>query len=173
MAKKIVILAILLLTAHLAKADDVTFRFSPGQLGPEAESFTIPSTYATYATNGNGVVGPVFSVSIDGAPWTFALDEEQDAGYYTEWFGPGIISPNQVPWNFSEYIPDNCDYWLPFGFCPITWYPQPFDGQWIPGNYSGYTITAGTAVVTPEPNTGLLVGAGAFLLMAIIALRRR
>jgi hypothetical protein len=61
-----------------------TFRFSPGQIGPGTTTFTIPATDFVY-----GNFGPVFTVSIDGSPWTFALDEPWDTyaeeAFYTQY----------------------------------------------------------------------------------------
>jgi len=149
-------------SAYADQADDLTtFRFIPGQIGPDETTFTIESSSVVPTA-----LGPVFTVSINGSPWTFALDEPSDTyveeAFYTMWFGPGAIPPDQVGYG-SVQIPWRCDIGGPYEFdgCLDAQLPQPWDGHWIPGTYNGYTITAGI----PEPSTVSMVALGALILL--------
>jgi hypothetical protein len=177
------LLVVVLLLAPLAKADSLDrFTFAPGEIGTKETSFTISSSDIITATNG---LGPIFTVKIKGAPWTFALNEPWDSyaeeSFYMSWFSPGALTVDQVQAQFGSgsavaYICDTVGMYQQDG-CGVT--PMPWGGtNFIPGSYAGYTITdpprveSRLSITTPEPSTALLVGIP-ILLMGLAMLVKR
>jgi hypothetical protein len=170
--KKIMILAILLLTAGLARADSLetlTFVFPGGAFGnvPVGTFKNIPLD-----------VGPVFSAveATTGVQWNFTFHEGDvfvdviymDFFAYSgphdpaldDAFYPGIDYPVWCDGVFNPgCVPQPWPLPLSISRCCINDVSRDYGSGFFPGDF-GFVIITESAITTPEPSTLWLLGVG-------------
>jgi hypothetical protein len=163
--KKTVILAILLLTACLAKADSL-----------ETLTFVFPGIEGTFKNVPLDVFPTFSAINTSGVQWNFNFvqgDTFIDVQYasFSDYSGPhdpardGEVSPsNQIPvWCDGVFnpgcVPQPWPLPLSISRCCINDMSRASGSGFFPGDF-GFVIITESALTTPEPSTLWLLGVG-------------